>query len=41
MKPKFYVVYASILVALLLLLPNLSAVAGEILYECAGEGRVE
>jgi glucose/mannose transport system substrate-binding protein len=33
MKPKFYAIYASILVALLLLVPILSAVAGEILYE--------
>jgi glucose/mannose transport system substrate-binding protein len=33
MKPKFYVIYASILVALLWLLPILSVVAGEILYE--------
>ena len=33
MKPKFYAIYASILVALLLLLPILSVVAGEILYE--------
>src|ERR1700738_4207488 len=33
MKPKFYAIYASILVALLLLVPILSVVAGEILYE--------
>ena len=33
MKPKFYAFYASILVALLLLLPILGVVAGEILYE--------
>ena len=33
MKPKLYAIYAFILGALLLLLPILSAVAGEILYE--------
>src|ERR1700726_5023612 len=33
MKPKFHVIYASILVALLLLPPIRSVVAGEILYE--------
>ena len=33
MKPKLYAIYASTLVAILLLLPILSAVAGEILYE--------
>ena len=33
MKPKFYVFYASTLVAILLLLPVLSALADEILYE--------
>jgi glucose/mannose transport system substrate-binding protein len=33
MKPKFHTIYASILVALLSLLPILKAVAGEILYE--------
>ena len=33
MKPKLYAIYASIVVALLLLLPILSVNAGEILYE--------
>jgi glucose/mannose transport system substrate-binding protein len=33
MKPKFYAIYASILIALLWLLPIPSIVAGEILYE--------
>ena len=33
MKPNFYVIYASILGALLWLLPMLSVVAGEVLYE--------
>src|ERR1700726_926327 len=33
MKPKFHVIYASILVAILLLLPVLSALADEILYQ--------